>query len=80
MKNLKRRLGQANGMNARLCWLARDEINRLEKIINICHQAALPDPQDERPIDVDWLVKTILEATKNDVKGKRWDHMESMRK
>ena len=33
MKNLKARLGTAAGENARLCFLALEEIKRLEKII-----------------------------------------------
>lgn len=34
MKNLKTRLAQANGMNSRLCFAAKDEINRLEKLLD----------------------------------------------
>jgi hypothetical protein len=64
--SLKARLAQAHGINSRHCHLALNEINRLEGIIHKCHQAALPDPHDERNIDIEWLTRTILDMTRDD--------------
>ena len=63
MQHLNVRLAQANGMNARLCHMAKDRIMELEKALRKCADAALPDPNDERDIDIDWLTTTILETT-----------------
>jgi hypothetical protein len=63
MQHLNVRLAQANGMNARLCHMAKDRIMKLEYIIRSCHAAALPDPNDERDIELRWLIETILEKT-----------------
>lgn len=59
MRNLKQRLAQANGMNSILCFNAKDRIVSLENALRKCHQAALPDPNDERNISLSWLTSTI---------------------
>ena len=72
MNNIKQRLAKANGMNSMLCFRAKDEIERLEKIILKCHQAALPDPNDERGVDIHYLTSTILHETRKVITD-RWN-------
>lgn len=43
---------------------------RLDAALVKCHQAALPDPYDERDIDVHWLTRTILKITREARRGK----------
>jgi hypothetical protein len=76
MNNIKQRLAKANGMNSLLCFRAKDHIDYLEKIIRVCHAAALPDPQDERPLDTAALKLTILTETSKVVK-ERWNYENS---
>ena len=62
---IKVRLAMANGMNSRLCHLAKEEIIRLEKLLLLCRQAVLPDPHDEREVDTQWIRDKIMEYTKD---------------
>ena len=63
MQHLNVRLAQANGPNARLCHMAKDRIMALEKALRSCQQAAYSDPNDERPLDPEWLSQAIMHAT-----------------
>ena len=40
------------------------EIYRLRSLLQDCHNAALPDPNDEREVSGKWLAAHILEITR----------------
>lgn len=62
-KEIDKLLGHSEQLQASLYETNNGRISELEKALRTCHQAALPDPNDERDIDVNWLSKVILNAT-----------------
>jgi hypothetical protein len=78
VRSLQARIAELeSGLKAHELGLVRDEtirlqddrIKRLDAALAKCHKAALPDPYDERDIDIHWLTKTILEITRKARQG-----------